>query len=109
MTCFVFEVKKMRAEISDPEPYSTASEMVWSSSYDLFCVRGLKKMRAEIPFKMSAGLPSETAWSSSYDLFCVFILPWPPSHRKPDLASCVITQEAGSASCVTSLNFVNLR
>ena len=38
MTCFVFEVKKMRAEISDPDLCLKVSETVWSSSYDLFCV-----------------------------------------------------------------------
>ena len=41
MTCFVFEVKKMRAEISVPDHYCIAPETVWSSSYDLFCVLSL--------------------------------------------------------------------
>ena len=38
MTGFVFEVKKMRAEISVTELCLKASETVWTSSYDLFCV-----------------------------------------------------------------------
>ena len=38
MTCFVVEVKKMRAEISVPDQYCIAPETVWSLSYDLFFV-----------------------------------------------------------------------
>ena len=38
MTCFVFEAKRMRAEISVPDHYGIASETVWSSSNDLFSV-----------------------------------------------------------------------
>ena len=49
MTCFVFDVKKMRAEISVPDHYCIASETVWSSSYDLFCVLSLitKELRSK--------------------------------------------------------------
>ena len=47
MACFVFEVKKMRAEISVSDHYCIASEMVWSSSYDLFCVSGKKGARRD--------------------------------------------------------------
>ena len=38
MTCFVFEVKNLRDKISGPDHYFIASETVWSSSYELFCV-----------------------------------------------------------------------
>ena len=70
MTCFVFEVKKMRAEISVPDHYFVASETVWSSNYELFCVCGLKKC-AEISDSDHYCIASETVWRSSYDLFCV--------------------------------------
>ena len=38
MTCFVFELKKMRGQIFATELCLKASEPVWSSSYELFCV-----------------------------------------------------------------------
>ena len=77
MTCFVFEVKKMRAEISVPDQYCIAPETVWSLSYDLFFVwsstalhaRDLdpsRKTQRKISFKMSVLRPSKTVWGSSY-------------------------------------------
>ena len=71
MTCFVFEVKKMRAEISVPDHYCIASETVWSLSYDLFFVLSLtalhvrdldpsRKTERKMSFKMSVLTPSET-------------------------------------------------
>ena len=73
MTCFVFEVKKMRAEISVPDHYFIASETVWSFSYDVMTsfVFDVKKMRAAISVPDHYCIASETVWSSSYDLFCV--------------------------------------
>ena len=76
MTYFVFEVKKMRAEISVADHYCIASETVWSLSYDLFFVlpstalhaRDLdpsRKTQRKISFKMSVLRPSETVWGSS--------------------------------------------
>ena len=49
MTCFVFEVKKMRAEISVPDHYCIASETVWSSSYDLLCGWDKKRCAPKFP------------------------------------------------------------
>ena len=77
MTCFLFEVKKMRAEISVPDHYCIASETVWSLSYDLFFVLSLtplharesdpsRKTQRKISFKMSVLRPSETASGSIF-------------------------------------------
>ena len=40
--CFAVGIKKMRAEISFKMRVVCPSETVWSSSYELFCVRGKK-------------------------------------------------------------------
>ena len=78
MTCFVFEVKKMRAEISAPDHYCIASETVWGWSYDLFCVLSLTAFHARDPdpsrktqrktsLKMSVLRPCETVCGPSYE------------------------------------------
>ena len=85
MTCFVFEVKKMRAEISVPDHYCIASETVWSLSYDLFFVLSLTPLHARNPdpsrktqhkvsYKMSVLRFSETAWRLSYEGLSVHTL-----------------------------------
>ena len=85
MICFVFAVKKMRAEISIPDHSCIASETVWSLSYDLFFVLSLialharaldpsRKTQPKISFKMSVLRHSETVWGSSYEGFPVYIL-----------------------------------
>ena len=104
MTCFVVEVKKMRAEISVPDQYCIAPETVWSLSYDLFFVlsstalhaRDLdpsRKTQRKISFKMSVLRRSETVRSTSYDDFSVHLMRHRPASQQQGQVICFVVAE----------------